>query len=49
MRTWKHLDFTLEEIAEMILHGFRSAFLPYEEKQALLAEVESQVQALAAA
>ncbi|MFQ5679167.1 MAG: adenosine deaminase [Gemmatimonadota bacterium] len=47
VRAWKHLDFTPEEIAEMILHGFRSAFLHYGEKQALLAEVAPRVRALA--
>jgi adenosine deaminase len=46
VRAWKHLDFTLDEIAEMILNGFRSAFLHRREKAALLAEVEPQIMAL---
>ncbi len=46
VRAWKHLDFTLDEIAEMILNGFRSAFLHRMEKGALLAEVEPVITAL---
>ena len=33
------LGFNLEEIKELILMGFKSAFLPYALKRALLAEV----------
>ena len=43
VRAWKHLDFTLEEIAELVLNGFRSAFLHQPQKQALLAEVEPEI------
>lgn len=43
VRAWKHLDFTLDEIAVMILNGFRSAFLHLREKRALLAEVEPEI------
>ncbi|MDH3732399.1 MAG: adenosine deaminase [Gemmatimonadota bacterium] len=49
VRAWKHLGFTLVEIAEMIRHGFRSAFLHQEEKQALLADVEPGLARLAQA
>lgn len=45
VRAWKHLGFTLDEIAAMTLNGFRSAFLHHHEKQALLAEVEPRVRA----
>lgn len=48
VRAWKHLDFTLDEIAEMILNGFRSAFLHQPEKEALLAEVEPEIRRLGA-
>lgn len=48
VRAWKHLDFTLDEIAELVLHGFRSAFLHHAEKQALLEEVEPTIRELAA-
>ncbi len=43
VRAWKHLDFTPPELAEMILNGFRCAFLHHEERRALLAEVQPQV------
>jgi adenosine deaminase len=46
VRAWKHLDFTLDEIGQMILNGFRSSFLHRAEKQALLAEVEPRIAAL---
>ena len=49
VRAWKHLGFTLEELGEMVLNGFRSAFLHHAEKKALLAEVEPEIRRLAAA
>jgi adenosine deaminase len=49
LRAWKHLGFTLDEIAELVLNGFRSAFLHHDEKEALLAEVEPEIRRLAAA
>lgn len=38
-RAWKHLDFDLEEVGDMLIAGFRSAFLPRGTKRELLAEV----------
>lgn len=49
VRAAKHLGFTLDEIAEMILNGFRSAFLHHRDREELLADVERQVRSLAAA
>ncbi len=46
---WKHLDFTLAEIAEMILNGFEAAFLHHREREALIAEVEPEIRRLAEA
>jgi adenosine deaminase len=43
-----HLGFTRPELAEIVLNGFHSAFLPWDEKQALLADVEAEVRALSA-
>ena len=37
------LGFTLDEIKELIIMGFKSAFLPYAIKRALLAEVVSEL------
>lgn len=48
-RAWQHLGFTLPEIGEMVLNGFRSAFLHFAERQRLLAEVEGEVRTLATA
>jgi adenosine deaminase len=45
VRAWKHLGFTLEEIARMVLHGFRSAFLHHGEREALLEEVRPEIRA----
>ena len=45
---WKHLGFGLDEISELILNGFRSAFLHYADKQALLADVKPEIEAIAA-
>jgi adenosine deaminase len=40
----KRLHFTRREIDRMILSGFSSAFLPWREKQALLAQVKKQLE-----
>ena len=48
VRAWRHLGFSLAEIGELVLNGFRSAFLHYAEKAALLAEVEPKVRQLTA-
>lgn len=42
-----HLGFSEAEVAEIVLNGFRSAFLPWAEKQELLAGVEAEVRSLA--
>jgi len=46
VRAWKHLDFQLSELANMLRNGFESAFLHRAEKLALLAEVEPSLRAL---
>jgi adenosine deaminase len=48
VRAFRYLGFDLEEIGDLVLNGFRSAFLPHVEKEALLAEVELEVGGLAA-
>jgi adenosine deaminase len=48
IRATEHLGFSRQELAELMLNGFRSAFLPYREKEALLAEVESEIRSLMA-
>ncbi|MCK5447259.1 MAG: adenosine deaminase, partial [Gemmatimonadetes bacterium] len=47
VRAATHLGFTRAELVDIVLNGFRSAFLPWREKEALLAEVEVEVRALA--
>ena len=39
------LDFSLEEIKELIIMGFKSAFLPYAIKRAMLADVVNELKA----
>jgi adenosine deaminase len=39
----KELDFTLPEIADLIIYGFKSAFLPYRIKAKMLREVASEL------
>jgi adenosine deaminase len=39
----KHLDFTLAEIADLIIYGFKSAFLPYRVKAKMLREVVDEL------
>ncbi len=43
----EHLGFGLEELREVSLLGFQSAFLPYEAKVNLLEEVEAELEGLA--
>jgi len=47
LRAWKHLGFDLEEIADMIRNGFKSAFLHHADRTALLAEVGPDLDVLA--
>jgi adenosine deaminase len=42
----KRLGFTRKEIDQMLIYGFESAFLPWREKQALVAQVRKQLGAL---
>lgn len=44
----EHLEFTLEELSEIALNGFASAFLPWEERRRLLADAERDIAALRA-
>ena len=46
-RAAEHLGFSDRELVELILNGFRSAFLPRREKLALLAEFEAEVRSFA--
>ncbi len=39
----QHLGFTLEELKVLIVQGFKSAFLPYREKSALMRRVNDQL------
>ncbi len=45
VRAWKHLGFDLDEIATMVLHGFRSAFLHWHRKVEMLEEVRPRIRA----
>jgi adenosine deaminase len=38
-----HLGFTVEELGAIALTGFESAFLPYAERQALIASVREEL------
>ncbi len=38
-RAWKYLDFDLEEIGDMVIAGFRSAFLERDDKKEILEDV----------
>ncbi|HEX3159571.1 MAG TPA: adenosine deaminase [Gemmatimonadaceae bacterium] len=42
----EHLGFTLDELGELALMGFEHAFLPWAERQQLLARMEAEVDAL---
>ena len=44
----KHLDFSLDELCTLALNGFESAFLPWEHRVKLLAEVSQEMAALTA-
>ncbi|HEX6058879.1 MAG TPA: adenosine deaminase [Gemmatimonadaceae bacterium] len=43
----EHLDFDLAELSRIALNGFESAFLPYEERQRLVARASAELAALA--
>ena len=44
----RELDFTFDELAELALNGFASAFIPWEERLALLADAEADITLLGA-
>ncbi|HEU4990237.1 MAG TPA: adenosine deaminase [Gemmatimonadaceae bacterium] len=39
----EHLGFTFDELARMALNGFESAFLPHEQRRALMAQAERDI------
>jgi adenosine deaminase len=41
-----HLDFSFDELATLALNGFESAFLPWQERSALVARVRDEITAL---
>jgi adenosine deaminase len=43
-RAHQHLDFTWSELVDIALMGFQSAFLHYEEKEALISRVRVEIQ-----
>lgn len=43
LRAHQHLDFTLEELVEVTLMGFESAFLHWDEKRALVEAVKAEI------
>lgn len=44
----RHLDFTLDELARVALNGFESAFLPWPEREQLIASARHELVALGA-
>ena len=46
MLAHQHLRFTLEELKILIVQGFKSAFLPYKSKRALLVRVNDRIEEL---
>jgi hypothetical protein len=46
MLAHKHLRFTLEELKILLVQGFKSAFLPYKAKRALLVRVNDRIEEL---
>jgi adenosine deaminase len=45
-RAHESLDFTWEELTTIALYGFESAFLPHQEKQALVASIREEIEGL---
>ncbi len=45
-RAHRHLNFTWEELCDIALMGFRSAFLPHAERNALVEEVRAEIETL---
>jgi adenosine deaminase len=46
-RAHQHLGFTWDELARIAVYGFESAFLPYQQKRALVDEVVAELEAQA--
>jgi adenosine deaminase len=44
----RHLGFSLEELKRVIVNGFKSAFIPLREKQALLVQINEEIEHLTA-
>ena len=42
----RHLDFSFDELCDMALNGFASAFLPWEERERLMACVSDEIESL---
>ena len=42
----EHLAFTTEELCRVARNGFAGSFLPYQERQALLEQVDAEIAAL---
>jgi adenosine deaminase len=47
LRAARHLDFTLRELGEIAINGFASAFLPWEERRALIEDARREIEMLA--
>ena len=45
----RHLDFSFEDLCRMAMNGFESAFLPYDERQRLIARARDEMDALQSA
>jgi len=48
MHAAKHLNFTFDELAQIALNGFSSAFLPWEERERLVEQIRGEIAVLAA-
>jgi adenosine deaminase len=40
------LDFSFDELSRVALNGFESCFLPYDERQRLVASAEAEIRSL---
>jgi adenosine deaminase len=47
MHAAKRLDFTFDELSQIALNGFASAFLPWEERERLIAQMRGEIAVLA--
>jgi adenosine deaminase len=44
----RHFDLTIDDLARIALNGFESSFLPWEQREALVAAVRADIAALGA-